>query len=246
MRGTVQDITERKKAEQALEKMQETYIKEIHHRVKNNLQVISSLLSLQAEKFNDKKMLEAFKESQNRIASMTLIHEELYKGYKTDTLDFADYIQKLAEDLFSSYSLQNSEIDLELDLEQIYLDIDTAIPLGIIVNELVSNSLKHAFPDGREGKISIILKRAENLSLDKESSGPKSVCKEYEKLHYMLKVADNGKGIPEEIDFRYPDSLGFQLVNTLVDQIEGCIELKREQGAGFVIWFNNMENKIIF
>ena len=164
MRGTVQDITERKRAEKTLEKIQETNIKEIHHRIKNNLQVISSLLSLQAEKFSDAKMLEAFKESQNRVASISLIHEELYKGDKIDTLDFAAYLRKLTADLFSSYNLRNEDISLRLDLKQVYLGMDTAIPLGIIVNELVSNSLKHAFPADTKGEIRISLCRTETLA----------------------------------------------------------------------------------
>ncbi|MGB9927011.1 MAG: MEDS domain-containing protein [Methanosarcina sp.] len=247
-RGTIQDITERKRAEKAFERMQEMHIREIHHRIKNNLQVISSLLSLQAEKFGSEDVLEAFKESQNRISSMTLIHEELYKGDKTDTLDFADYLQKLAGNLLSSYSLQNGKINLKLDLEKIYLDMDIAIPLGIIVNELISNSLKHAFPNGKEGEISIVLKRilkqADGLPLDKKNSESKNISKASEKFHYILKVKDNGKGMPEELDFQNTNSLGFQLVNILVDQIDGCVELKRDEGTEFVIRFNNTENEI--
>lgn len=158
MFGTVQDITEHKRTEEALAKIEETRVKEIHHRIKNNLQVISSLLSLEAEKFTDSIILESFKESQNRIASMALIHEELYKGDKIDTLEFGDYLRKLTADLFSSYNIHKN-ISLNLDLEQIYLGLDTAIPLGIIVNELVTNSLKHAFPNGNKWEISISLKK---------------------------------------------------------------------------------------
>jgi PAS domain S-box-containing protein len=121
IRGTIQDITERKMAEEAMEKMDEIRIKEIHHRIKNNLQVISSLLSLQAEKFSDSKILEAFRESQNRVASMALIHEELYKGDKIKTLDFADYLRKLTADLLSSYRVGNDNTNLRLDLEQVFL-----------------------------------------------------------------------------------------------------------------------------
>jgi PAS domain S-box-containing protein len=240
MRGTVQDITERRKAEKELEKIQETHIKEIHHRIKNNLQVISSLLSLQAEKFSDAKVLEAFKESQNRVFSMSLIHEELYRGSKIHTLDFADYLQKLAVDLFSSYNLGNDNIKLKMDLEQIYLDMDTAIPLGIIVNELVSNSLKHAFPNRRKGEINIALKRAKDFPVTGESSDIEGGCKQ-DNFQIILTVIDNGKGIPEEIDFRTADSLGFQLVNILVEQIDGCIELKRDQGTEFIVWLSNIE-----
>jgi PAS domain S-box-containing protein len=240
MRGTIQDITERKKAEEALEKVQETHIKEIHHRIKNNLQVISSLLSLEAEKFSDTRILESFRESQNRVASMALIHEELYKGNELDTFDFAAYLQKLTADLFESYNLGNREISLKLDLEAIHLGMDIAIPLGIIVNELVSNSLKHAFPTGRTGEIHINLCKKESVAFENKISGSGSSCVEKNGFYYVLTVADTGKGIPEEIEFQNTDSLGLQLVNLLVEQIDGCIELKKDQGTKFIIWFNNM------
>jgi len=240
MRGTVQDITERKIAEEALERMEKIRIKEIHHRIKNNLQVISSLLSLEAERFSDAKMLEALRESQNRVASMALIHEELYEGDKIDTFDFAAYLRKLASDLFSSYNLGNDGISLKLDLEQAYLGMDTAIPLGIIVNELISNSLKHAFPAGSEGEIYISLWKTETFADKHETYCPGSYCMEKDDFQYILKVSDNGKGIPEEIDFENSDSLGLQLVNILVEQIDGCIKLKRNNGTEFTIRFRNV------
>ena len=152
MRGTVQDITERKKAEKALAKIEIARKQEIHHRIKNNLQVISSLLDLQADKFSnrecikDSEVQEAFRESQDRVLSMSLIHEELYRGGGIDTLDFSSYIEKLADNLFLTYRVGNTDISLGLGLDKnLFFDMDTAIPLGIIVNELVSNSLKHAF-----------------------------------------------------------------------------------------------------
>jgi len=240
-RGIIQDITERKKAEEALEIIQETHIKEIHHRIKNNLQVISSLLSLEAEKFSDVKMLESFRESQNRVVSMALIHEELYKGKELDKLDFATYLQKLAADLFDSYNLKNSGISLKLDLEKIHLDMDIAIPLGIIVNELVSNSLKHAFSTEKAGEIHISLCKKESFAANDDIPGPCPSCTGKNNLHYILTVADNGKGIPEEIDFPNMDSLGLQLVNLLVEQIEGYIEFNRDSGTKFTIWFRNLE-----
>ncbi len=156
------DITERIKAEELLAKAEDARKKEIHHRIKNNLQVISSLLDLQAEKFRDKKVLEAFRESQNRVLSMSLIHEELYKGGGTDTLDFSDYLQRLAENLFQTYSLSSKNICLYVDLEEnAFFNMDTAVPLGIIVNELISNSLKHAFTEDEAGEIRIQLSREE-------------------------------------------------------------------------------------
>ncbi|RXA21872.1 PAS domain S-box protein [Methanosarcina sp. MSH10X1] len=233
------DITEKKEAGEALAKLEKIRIKEIHHRIKNNLQVISSLLSLQAEKFSDAKTLEAFRESQNRVTSMALIHEELYRGNRVDKLDFSDYLQKLAEDLFSSYNLRDSGISLKVDLEQVYLDMDTAIPLGIIVNELVSNSFKHAFSNEREGEICIALKKAENFTVHEESSGVEPGCRGESDLQYILRVTDNGKGIPEDIDFRTADSLGFQLINLLVEQVDGCIEPGKDRGTEFTIRFSN-------
>ncbi|RPJ64609.1 MAG: sensor histidine kinase, partial [Alphaproteobacteria bacterium] len=206
-----------------------------------NLQVISSLLSLEAERLTDTKTLEAFRESQNRVTSMALIHEELYKGTGTDNLDFAAYLRKLTEDLFRSYKLGNKDISLKLDLEQVYLGMDTAIPLGIIVNELVSNSLKHAFSAVRRGEIRINLSKCEISTSIDNISDPDGDCPDRDDFHYILTVADNGNGIPEEIDFQNADSLGLQLVNILVDQIDGSIELNRDKGAKFVISFSDIE-----
>ena len=153
------DITKITKAEKLLAKTEDARKKEIHHRIKNNLQVISSLLDLQADKFDNPKVIEAFRESQDRVISMALIHEELYKGERTDTLDFSTYIRELAENLFQTYSLKSKNIHLNMDLEEnAFFDMDTAVPLGIIVNELVSNSLKHAFQGRDEGEIRIKLR----------------------------------------------------------------------------------------
>ncbi|MDY9924761.1 PAS domain S-box protein [Methanosarcina sp.] len=241
MKGIVQDITERKKAEEALAKMEQVRIKEIHHRIKNNLQVISSLLDLQAEKFGYVEVLEAFKDSQNRIASVALIHEELYQGKGTGNMDFAAYIKRLTRELFSSYNLRKEDISLVLDLQNAYLGMDTAVPLGIVVNELVSNSLKHAFPEGKNWKVSISLRKTEDFDINKVNSETDYICGEEGNFQYIITVADNGKGIPEGIDLQTADSLGLQLVNALVEQIDGCIELKRNQGTEFTIWFNSIE-----
>ena len=247
IKGIVQDITERKKAEEALQKIEKIRIKEIHHRIKNNLQVISSLLDLQAETFSKlevcktPEVVEAFMESQNRVISMALIHEELYKGDNIDALDFAAYLRKLTADLFSSYNPGNRAISFKLDLEQVYLGMDTAIPLGIIVNELVSNSFKHAFPHGKESEIQINLHRTETSAARKDIFGQDKDCGKINSFHYTLEVSDNGKGIPEEIDIENSDSLGLQLVNILVEQIDGCIIHERGQGTRFTILFNDIE-----
>ncbi|RXA19856.1 PAS domain S-box protein [Methanosarcina sp. MSH10X1] len=244
--GAIYDITERKEAEETLVKIDRIRIKEIHHRIKNNLQVISSLLDLQAETFSQletcktPEVVQAFMESQSRVISMALIHEELYKGDKIDTLDFSAYLRKLTAELFSSYSLRNKNIGLKLDLELVDLGLDTAIPLGIIVNELVSNAFKHAFPAGREGEIRINLRRTGIIS-QRDVSGQVKSCRERNGFDYMLTVVDNGKGVPEGIDLENTDSLGLQLVSLLVEQIESRIELKSDQGTEFTIWFNDIK-----
>lgn len=223
------DITERIKAEELLIKAEDARKKEIHHRIKNNLQVICSLLDLQAEKFRDETVLEAFKESQNRVLSMSLIHEELYKGGGTDTLDFSEYLQRLAENLFQTYSLSSKNICMYVDLEEnAFFNMDTAVPLGIIVNELISNSLKHAFTEDEAGIIRIQLRR-ENSHKEEHVSV------------FSLTISDDGKGIPENIEVRKLESLGLLLVNTLVDQLNGNIELRRAKGTEFKITFNTVE-----
>lgn len=234
--GFVHDITGRKRAEETLQNIEEARIKEIHHRIKNNLQVISSLLSLEAEKFSDRKMLDAFQESQNRVASMALIHEELYRGKDIDTLDFAAYLRKLTADLLNSYRVGNDNISLKLDLEQAHFDMDTSIPLGIIVNELVSNSLKHAFPAGEGCEIHICLHRTEKPASRAQHSVEDMDCER--DFDYILTVSDNGRGIPETIDFKNVESLGLQLVNILVEQIDGCIKLERDHGTKFILGIN--------
>lgn len=223
------DITERKKAEKILVKIEETRKKEIHHRIKNNLQVISSLLDLQAEKFFDNEVLEAFRESQDRVFSMSLIHEELYRGEGTDTLDFSAYLQRLAENLFQTYSLRSKNLSLLMNLEEnAFFNMDIAVPLGIIVNELVSNSLKHAFTEEEKGEIRIKLCREEKNDEIQESL-------------FSLTISDNGKGIPENMELERLDSLGLQLVSTLVDQLDGRMEIKQKQGTEFRITFNLIE-----
>ena len=167
--GVLKDITTQKGTESTLAKIDIFRKQEIHHRIKNNLQVISSLLDLQADQFSnreciqDSEVLEAFRESQNRVISMALIHEELYKGGELDTLDLSSYIKELAENLLLTYRLGNTDVSLKMEFEKnLFFDMDNAVPLGIIVNELVSNSLKHAFTDRDKGEISIKLCR-ENI-----------------------------------------------------------------------------------
>lgn len=208
--GIAEDITERKQAEQQIQaslKEKEVLLKEIHHRVKNNLQVISSLLKLQSGYIQDKQVLESFKESQSRIKSIALIHENLYQSKNLSQINFAEYVQQLVVNLFRAYGVNSSAISLKVQVEDVLLGVDTAITCGLIINELVSNCLKYAFPKGKIGEISILLIRVPNQD---------------NKL--VLTIRDNGVGFPKNIDFRNPESLGLQLVNTLAAQIKGNIE----------------------
>jgi two-component sensor histidine kinase len=234
------DITKRKKDEETLKNIEIARKQEIHHRIKNNLQVISSLLDLQAEKFigknyiKDSEVREAFRESQDRVISMALIHEELHKDGEIDTLNFSHYIEKLADNLLLTYRLGNDRISLDMDIEEnIFFDMDTSVPLGIITNELVSNSLKHAFPDRDNGEIQIKLHRTENGECE---------TKDCKSIRFTLTVSDNGIGIPEYIGFKDIDSLGLQLVTTLVEQLDGEYELKRDNGTEFIIRFSVCRN----
>ncbi|MGV8077358.1 MAG: CHASE4 domain-containing protein [Methanosarcina sp.] len=234
---TCRDITEKKKIEQLRKK-------EINHRIKNNLQIVSSMLDLQAEKFSDKKVIEAFKESKSRILSMSLIHQELYESGKLDSLDFSSYLCKLIADLTRSYYMENCKIQVDLDAGSVFLCVDTAVSLGIIINELFTNSIKYAFPAGIEGEIHISLVReiirdeVNKNETSSETSSENSREIPWEGERYKLVFADNGRGFPGEIDFRNPTSLGLQLVNALVDQIEGSIELKKGHGTEFEIRFS--------
>lgn len=236
------DITKRKEAEEALANIETARKKEIHHRIKNNLQVISSLLDLQAEQFKyredikDSEVLEAFRESQDRIISMALIHEELYRGEGFETLNFSPYIQELAENLLLTYRLGNTNITLSMNLEEkVSFDMDTAVPLGIIVNELVSNSLKHAFPDRENGEIQIKLNKGKNEEYVKK------INKYQKSTNFTLTVSDDGIGIPENLEIEELDSLGFQLITSLVDQLDGDFELKRNNGTEFIMRFTVTE-----
>jgi len=215
-----QEIAERKRVEEQIRaslREKEVLLKEIHHRVKNNLQVISSLLYLQSKNVQDQQSLEILQDSQNRIRSMALVHERLYQSQDLARVDFAEYVRGLANQLFRFYGVNTNVIQLKINMDKVFLGVDTAIPCGLMINELVSNSLKHAFPDGREREVRI------ELGLDDGQ------C--------TLMVSDNGVGFPQDVDFRDMGSLGLQLVDTLVNQLEGTIELDRSGGTAFKIGF---------
>jgi|GEM_PF-2068735 len=219
------DITDRKASEDKILtalKEKEVLLREVHHRVKNNLQVISSLLSLQSGYISDEKSLSLFKECQTRVRSMALIHERLYQSKSLSNLNFLAYVRNLVEDLFHSYGIDRDKISCRMDIDESPMKIDTAIPCGLIVNELVSNSLKYGFPSyhliGRQGQIEITLSRKDDGSV-------------------VLGVSDNGVGLPQGFDIEKVASLGLQLVTTLVQQLDGRLEIKGGNGAYFGITF---------
>ncbi|MGH7773414.1 MAG: sensor histidine kinase, partial [Candidatus Binatia bacterium] len=217
----IRDITARKRAEEQIKtslKEKEVLLKEVHHRVKNNLQVISSMLNLQARHVKDQKALEMFRESQDRVRSVALIHEKLYQTKELSRIDFTEYIRNLGTNLVRTYGVNPDSIRLQIHTDGVYLSVDTAISCGLIINELVSNSLKYAFPAGQDGEIHI------KLRSDKDNQ-------------FSLIVGDNGIGLPKDLDFRNTESLGLQLVTTLTDQIGGTVELDRDHGTAFRIVF---------
>jgi len=219
--GTIKDITERKKAEEKIKKSlqeKEVMLREIHHRVKNNLQIVTSLLRIQARFIQDRKAKQAFKESQSRIYSMSLVHEKLYKSQDYANIDLGLYIQNFVTHLFHTYEVDTSRIEMSTDTENVHVDINKAIPCGLILNELVSNALKHAFPCGQKGKLSIKLRKSNNRKIS-------------------LSVKDNGKGLPKGINIRHPKSLGLQLIKDLTMQLHGDLKVRRENGTQFTIYF---------
>jgi PAS domain S-box-containing protein len=243
VQGLAHDITERKRAEeeiqllnatleqrvrdrtQELERATETIrasldekvvlLREVHHRVKNNLQIIISLTNLQMRQIEDKQLKQVMVETQHRVQAMSFVHEKLYQSENLSHIDLSDYIRYLVTHLFSFYSVNSQQVSLNLDIKKIMLDINTAIPVGLIINELVSNTLKYAFPEGRKGEIFIAIDREDHT------------------LTFLFK--DNGVGIPADLDWRNTKSLGLRLVISLVEQLSGTIELDRSSGTAFTI-----------
>jgi PAS domain S-box-containing protein len=212
---TLLDITEAKLAEERMQTAlaeKTVLLKEVHHRVKNNLQIISSLLYLQSESLRDEQSRVFFRDSQNRIGAMALVHQKLYQSESLAFIDFREYIEDLANYLYAGTVKDRDLICLKVDAGDVSLGVDEAIPCGLIVNELLSNSLKHAFPDGREGEISIR-------------------CRAGEDGWITLTVSDNGVGMPTGLDFRNTETLGLQLVTMLVKQLRGRITIDSEPGG---------------
>jgi two-component sensor histidine kinase len=219
--------SERRQAEAQIKsslKEKELLLKEVHHRVKNNLQVVSSLLNWQASYIEDASARSIFKDSQNRVRSMALIHEKLYQSDDLAHIDFGRYAQSLTASLFHSYGVDANRVRLESTIDDASLDIDKAIPCGMILNELVSNALKHAFPNGRSGEVQVELRPCAPDRL-------------------TLIVSDDGVGLPAELNIHATPSLGLQLVVTLTEQLRGNVEVNRNSGTQFQITFPVAKSK---
>jgi PAS domain S-box-containing protein len=224
-RSYIRDITESKRDKMRIEdslREKEVLLREVHHRVKNNMQVISSLLALQSENIQDKDILEIFKESRRRIKTMAMVHEKLYGSEELSNVNFSKYIDSLAHYLFQSFGIDSEKIVLKKDVEEIFLDINTAIPLGLLLNELISNSLKHGFPDRKKGEIKVSLVRTGDGRL-------------------KLVVSDNGVGTEDKIDINKPGSFGLQLVKMLTEQLHGDMEIENNEEISFIITFKELK-----
>jgi two-component sensor histidine kinase/CheY-like chemotaxis protein len=226
LNGSLQkEILERTQAEEDLKstlKENQALLKEIHHRVKNNLQIISSLLQLQSRRIHDSRALDLLLDSQNRVKSMALVHERLYGSEDLGHIGFAGYLKDLTGQLFRSFDAEGRGIGLDLDLEDIPMSVDTAVPCGLIIHELVSNALKHAFPPERvKAGVS-----APRLTLR---------CASLPRGGFEMEVGDNGMGLPPDLDITHTRSLGMQLVNTLVKQLGGTLEAARGERTAFLV-----------
>lgn len=217
-----EDVTERKENDRKLQdslREKEVLLKEVHHRVKNNMQVISSILSLQSSYIDDEKALAMLRESQDRIKSMSFVHESLYQSDTLSEVNFAEYIRNIATNLYHSYGRPQGGIELIFDLEPVFINLDTSIPCGLIINELVSNALKYAFEGREKGRITIHLSRRSD------------------KLLRMV-VEDDGVGLPKDFDVETADSLGLQLVTALTTQVGGKLSIDISNGTKYVLDFN--------
>jgi two-component sensor histidine kinase len=223
------DITERKKTDEQIQEslmQKESLLREIHHRVKNNLQVISSLLSLQSDYAKDEESLALFYESQSRISTIALIHEKLYQSRNIDEIKMLDYITDLTRNLLRVYKDFGENIQVQINAYDVSIDVDQAIPCGLIINELFSNCLKHAFHSRDSENVTRRTRNKVSVEVSSDSDGV-----------LTLSVRDNGVGFPDNVDFRNTNTLGLQLVCTLTDQLKGTIELRNRNGTMFNIVF---------
>jgi len=226
---TLYAINLKKKRERVEEKLKESLkekellLREVHHRTKNNLQTISSLLSLQVSNTDNRQAIRVMQESQNRIKSMSLVHEKLYRYGDLSKIDIREYMETLAHELFGLYGVNSNNVKLMIKIKDIRFGIDTAIPCGLIANEILSNSLKYAFPENKKGKILIELKK--------------------NKGKFFFSIMDDGVGLPKEVDLKNTKTLGLQLINTLTDQLGGNIKLDSRNGTQFMITFTETKKR---
>jgi PAS domain S-box-containing protein len=223
--GIIRDVTDRMQFEEKLKasiKEKEVMLQEIHHRVKNNLQIISSLLRLQSSHIQDESLKHIFNVSQDRIQSMALIHQMLYQSKNLNSVDLSDYIRKMISRLSSIYLNKNKNINFDVDIKNVNLSINQAIPCGLIINELVSNSLKHAFKPNQKGRIYVGI----------SNTG---------KGNIQISVKDTGRGLPENFHIEITNSLGLTLVCDLIKQLRGTLTLKRDEGTEFEIIFSSQK-----
>ena len=223
----LRDISQRVAADKKIQdslREKEALLREIHHRVKNNLQIVSSLLGLQSRALDKDELRRAFRESQNRIHSMALLHEMLCKAGDLSRIDLAEYTRQLAAHLFRSYGFDGQQIHLRTAVDSVYLDLDAAVPLGLVINELITNALRHAFPLGRKGEIRVTLCQSER--------------------RIMLTVQDDGVGIPDQADLATAKSLGFRLVRMLSEQLKATIEIQHRDPTAIQIAFNVSQNTL--
>ncbi|MBN1327094.1 MAG: PAS domain-containing protein [Candidatus Cloacimonetes bacterium] len=220
----VNDVSEIKEIQTRLTaslQEKELLLKEINHRVKNNMQIIGSMLKLQQRYIDDPDIKRLTRNSLDRVKTMSLVHEKLYYAADLSKINFGDYVKSIAIYLFGSYGIRPSKVKLDINIENIFMEISTAIPCGLIINELISNALKHAFPDDREGII-----RVELLPTEKDK--------------YLLTVSDNGIGFPEKINLENAETLGLMLTKTLVEQLHGNMRLVRNEWTTFIIEYKNV------
>lgn len=218
------DITSRKQAEETIKtslKEKEVLIREVYHRTKNNLQVISSLLGLKAAVTDDVHIKNILQDMTDRIQTIALVHKKLYQSQNLSRVDLKDYISDLTNLIVSSHINDSDKISLVLELDSINVDLDTAVPCGLIINELISNSLKYAFPDDRKGIISVILKKMDDEIIE-------------------LRITDNGIGIPDDFDYMNKNTLGMHLFRSITeDQLRGTINITAQNGMNCIICFKN-------
>ena len=234
------DITRRKIYEERMEKSleeKELLLKEIHHRVKNHLQIISSLITLQSMGIEDDNINQYLVKIQNRVRAIALLHENLYQSRDVSQVDFRTYVEKILNNLLNSYKTESKEINIVSNIESLHINIETASTCGIIINEVVTNCIKHAFP------ANYVRGPANGTFASPEKDGEIIVEFKDEGDQYRLKISDNGIGIPEDLDHRKTETLGLRLINNLAMQLEGTVEIKENHGTVFNIVFQELKYK---